>query len=158
MAAPAASVRVTPGGIFLPDGYQSFLVVALDTDLSIWEKSGGSLGLDGGEPINITTMHNVLWRTMFLRQLITSTEFNVTGAYDPALLTQLLAVLNVPTTITRVFGDGTTVAFYGGLRNAQFGDLVEGQQPEVTITVTPTNYDHINHVEAGPTVVSAAGT
>jgi len=158
MAAPTPSARVTPSGRKLFDGYQSFITIALDTDISFWEKTVKGPGMDGGDAIDQTTMHNLDWRTFFPRALITLTEMTITAAFDPAVFTQLMAVLNRPTTITRKYCDGSTLAFYGYVRMAEDGDHTEGEQPEMTITIQPTNYDHTNNVEADPVLTSVSGT
>jgi len=142
----------------LEDGYQSLVTIAADTNIDFWEKTSQPPGLDGGEPIPITTMHNVLYRTFVARELITLTPISFTAAYDPAVYDQILAVLNVHTTITVSFSDGSTIAFYGYLQKFEAAALVEGTQPEATITIVPTNYDPVNHVEAGPVVTSVTGT
>lgn len=158
MAAPTPGTRIAPGGIKLKDGFSTVITFSGDTDVSIWEKSVKPPGIDGGDAIEQTTMHNTNWRTMAPRQLKTLTEFSVTGAYDPAVYTQILNLINVENTITVRFPDGSTLAFYGFLKTLEFADLVEGTQPEVTATVVPTNFDPVNHVEAAPVLASVAGT
>lgn len=158
MAAPTPTVRVTPVGIKLEDGYQSKLTFGNDPDLSLWEIAVGTPSIDGGDVITTTTQHNAIWRTMAFRSLKTLGEFDTTFAYDPAVYEQLDDIVNEPTTVTRLYPDGSTLAFYGGLRVAEFDDLVEGEMPTGTATVTPTNWDHVNRVEAGPALASVAGT
>lgn len=157
-AAPVATVRQTPTGIKLEDGYRSTITFANDPNLSLWEIGVGTPGVDGGDPIDTTTMHNSTYRTMAARALKTLTEFTFTAAYDPSVYSDLEAAINVETTVTRTFPDGSTIAFYGFLRMVEFDDLVEGEMPTCTATVTPTNWDPVNKVEAGPTVTSVAGT
>lgn len=157
MAAPSATPRVDPAGLLLEDGYRSVITFATDTNLELWEKTVQPPGMDGGDAIDITTMHNDVWRTAASRALVTLTDSTAVCAYDPVCYTSLLALLNVHTTITHTFPDGSTVAYYGFLRSVEFAELVEGTQPEVTITITPTNRDS-SGVEYGPTVVSVAGT
>jgi hypothetical protein len=158
MAAPTPSARVSPAGIKLKDGFKTVITFAADTDISLWEKNVTPPGIDGGDAVAQTTMHNVTWRTMAPRQLKTLTDFKVTAAYDPAVYTQILAIVNVETTVTVTFPDGSTLAFYGFLKTLEFADLVEGTQPELTATVVPTNFDPVNHVEAAPVLASVVGT
>lgn len=157
MAAPTPTARVTPAGKLLPDGYQSLTTFSLDTNIDIWEVEMTPIGLDLGEPINITSQHNVAWRTMFLRQLITATPQTIRGFYDPELYSQILAMRGINQTITQDYYDGTTVCYYGGVTRVEFGPLVEGTVPEVTITITPTNRDSTG-AEYGPVVTSVTGT
>lgn len=158
MAAPTPTTRVTPGGIKLKDGYRALVTFATDTDFSIWEKSVTPPGLDGGEPIEQTTMWNDQLRTFSPRALITMMPHSFVGAYDPALYTQALSLINVETTITVRFKDGSTLAFYGFLQKFEPQELTEGSQPLAAVTVVPTNYDHVNNVEAAPVLTSVAGT
>jgi hypothetical protein len=158
MAAPTPTPRVTPTGKYLDDGHQTLVTFARDTNVNLWEKSVTPPGIDGGDEIDVTTMHNVLWRTTRPRQLQTLTEMTFTAAYDPNIYTQVLALVNQDDTITVTFLDGSTVAFYGYLKSFTPDAATEGEQPEATVVVVPTNWDATNSVEAGPTVTEVAGT
>jgi hypothetical protein len=92
------------------------------------------------------------------RRLKTLTEFEMTAAYDPSLFTAALALINVKTTVTVTFPDGSTLAFYGFLQKIEFSELVEGEQPECTITVVPTNQDPTTGAEEAAVLTSVAGT
>ena len=158
MAAPVATLRQDPTGIKLDDGYRTLVTFATDPDICFWEKEVTPPGLDGGDAVETFTMHNDRWRTMAPRALITMTEFELTCAYDPAIYTAALALVNVKTTVTVQFPDGSTLAFYGYLRTFEPDALSEGEQPEATITVQPTNADPQTGAEEGPVLVSVAGT
>lgn len=158
MAAPTPTARTTPGGIKLKDGYRASVTFATDTDFSIWEKSVTPPGLDGGEPVDQTTMWNDALRTTAPRALITMMPHSFSGAYDPAAYTQALALINVETTITVTFKDGSTLAFYGFLQRFEPQELSEGTQPLASVTIVPTNFDPVNKVEAAPVLTSVAGT
>lgn len=158
MAAPTPTTRGTPAGIKMKDGYQCLITISGNTTVSFWEKTVTPPGVDGGDAIDQTTMHNVDWRTFASRSLMTLTEAKTKAAYDPNLYTQLLTLINVEGTITVTFMDGSTLAFYGYLRNAQPAEVSEGTQPEIDITIQPTNFDPTNKVEAAPVLTSVAGT
>lgn len=158
MAAPTPTTRATPAGIMLRDGFSSKVTIGIDPDISVWEKTAKPPGIDGGDAVDQTTMHNTDYTTSAPQYLKTLTESTFKFSYDPAIYTQLMAVINVRTTITQSFRDGTTVAYYGFVQKAEFDELVRGTQPEGTMTIMPTNWDHINSVEAGPTVTSVAGS
>lgn len=158
MAAPVATVRLDPTGIKLEDGYRSLITIAADVDINLWEIAVGTPGIDGGDAIETTTMHNDDWRTFSPRDLMTLTEFTFTFAYDPQCYTECQNAVNLRTTITRSFRDGSTVAFYGFLKGIEFDPAVEGEMPTGTATIVPTNWDPTNRVEAGPAVVSVAGS
>lgn len=158
MAAPTPTARGTPSGIKLKDGYQSLITFAASTTISLWEKTVTPPGLDGGEPVVQTTMHNTQWRTMAPRALITMTPHTFTAAYDPAVYSSILSLLNVETTVTVTFKDGSTLAFYGFLQKFEPAAMSEGTQPEATVTICPTNFDYVNKVEAAPVLTSVSGT
>ncbi len=157
-SAPTAVARGTPEGIFLKDGYQTLVTIGNDATLEIWEKSVTPPGLDGGEPVETSTMHNTTYRTMGSRTLITLTPITFTAAYDPEMYDTLLAVINAETTITVTFPDGSTLAFYGYVQKVEPGELVDGTQPEVTVTVQPTNQDPTDRSEQAPVLVETSGT
>ena len=158
MAAPATTPRSAPGGIKLDDGFSTKIAFERDPDVSFWEVTVQPPGVDGGDPIDTTTMHNLNWRTMAARALKTLTESSVTARYDPAVYTQILELINIPGAITVHFPDGSTLDFYGFLQTFEVGDHAEGEPPEATLTIQPTNYDPDNDVEAAPVLTSVAGT
>lgn len=155
---PTPSERPTPLGIKLDDGYQTLVTIAADTDISFWEKTATPPGVDGGDAIETTTMHNTVWRQMASRALRTLTEMTVTAAYDPDVYDEIQAVTNLETTITVTFPDGSTLAFYGYVRSTEFGELAEGTQPEMTVTIQPTNTDPNDRTEQAPVMTEVEGT
>jgi hypothetical protein len=158
MAAPVTTVRSLPAGIKMDDGFSTVIAFARDPDIEFWEKQVQPPGVDGGDAIETTTMHNILWRTMAPRQLRTLTEFTITAAYDPVLYNSILNILNISDSITIHFPDGSTLDFFGYLKFFEPGEHVEGEQPEATITIVPTNFDFANDVEADPVLTEVAGT
>src|SRR5688572_8154423 len=141
MAAPTPTARQTPSGIMLRDGHSSLVTIGADPDCSVWEKTVNPPGVDGGDSIEQTTMHNDDWRTFAPRSLKTLTESTFKASYDPIYFTQLLLLINVRTTITITWREGSTLAFYGYLKAFIPDELAEGTQPEATVTILPTNWD-----------------
>lgn len=158
MAAPTPTVRGTPAGRKLKDGFKSLITFANNTTIKFWEKTLKPPGIDGGEKIEQTTMHNTTYHTFAPQALKMLTDGTAKVAYDPAVFTQIVAICNQETTITVTFSDGSTWAFYGFLQKFEPDDLVRGTQPEATVTFVATNYDNANNVEAGPAVVDVIGT
>lgn len=156
--APSPTPRTTPTGIKLDDGYQTLITPAANADVNFWEKTVKPPGLDGGDPTNTTTMHNVTYRTQSPKALITMTEMTLTVAYDPVMYTEALALINVETTYTVTFPDGSTLAFYGYLQSFEPGDHTEGEQPEATITIQPTNQDPTDGSEQAAVLTNVTGT
>lgn len=158
MGAPTTTVRQTPAGIYLDDGFSTKIAFAADPDISFWERTVQPPGIDGGDPIETVTMHSVAWRSKRARALKTLTESTLTVAYDPALYTQIVALVNVEGSITVHFPDTSELDFFGFLQKFEPAELQEGEFPEATITICPTNWDPVANVEAGPVLTSATGT
>lgn len=158
MAAPTATVRTTPTGKFLGDGHSTKIAFSRNAGVNLWEKTVKPPGIDGGDPVDVTTMHNITWTTLNPRKLRTMTESTFTAAYDPVVYTEILSLVNAEGSVTVIFPDGSTLAFFGYLQKFEPNDNKEGEQPEATCTIACTNYDPTNDVEAGPVLASVAGT
>jgi hypothetical protein len=158
MANPVVTPKGTPVGFKLGDGYQTLITMQLKPNIQLWEVTVKPGGFDGGEKVDTTTMHNLKWRTMAPRHLYTLTDMSTTCAYDPDFIPDLLSVLNVQQAITTYFPDNSAIAFFGFLQKAEFQDNKEGAMPLADVVFTPTNWDYVNGVEAGPVFVPAAGT
>ena len=158
MAAPVATVRGTPTGIKLVDGFPSKITFALLPNVELWEKSVKPPGIDGGDGIPQTTMLNTKWHTFAPRKLLKLTDATAKCAYDPSCYQSLLSIININTTVTVTFGDGSTLAFFGFLKMFDVSELAEGAQPEATVTIFPTNFDPVNRTEEPPVLTSVPGT
>lgn len=158
MAAPPTTERSTPAGIPLDDGFSTLFAFAADADISIWEKEVTPPTISGGELIDITTMHNTTWITKVPQQLLTLGESSFLAAYDPDCYNQLVAIVNLNRGITIHFPDGSTLDFWGVLREVGPQRIARNNQPEIEVTVEATNWDYANRVEAAPVLTSVAGT
>lgn len=150
MAAPVATARVTPTANKPADGFKALITIALDPDIEFWETSITPPGYDGGDPVDTTTQHNNTVRTKAPRDLIDMTDMTSVGLFNPTIYTSIRAVINKPTTITILWPDLSTLAFYGFVRVFAPGDLTEGGRMEGTITVTITNQDPATGAEELP--------
>lgn len=161
MAAPDTTARVAPVGIAFTDPFPTTIAFALDSNVSFWEKSITPPGIDGGDMIDTTTMHNTTWRTGHPRSLVSLTEFSLVASYDEAVYNQIFALCNSNGSITIHFPDLSTLDFWGYLRVFAPGDNAEGgDQPTASITVTPTNFDTTTgeNAEATPVMTVSTGT
>lgn len=158
MPAPVAVARQAPNGVKLKDGFASFISFANNPDIAFWEKTVKPPGIDGGDKIDQTTMHNVDYRTYAARYLVDITDSTVTAAYDPAFWADILSQVNTPTTVTVEFPDGSTLAFFGYLKMFDPQELVDGEQPEAQIEIVATNVDPVSCQEFGPVMVEGQGT
>lgn len=158
MAAPAATTRVQPTGKKLENGKTCKVTFSLDTNLNVWEIAVTPVGWDGGEPINISDQWNTRYQTKAFRALIEGTDGQFTFHYDPVCRNELVAMINIPQTITFLYPDGSTDAYYGAIRSVSFDAMEDGTDPKGTLTFTPSQYDTTNDVEAAPVLVEVAGT
>lgn len=159
--APTTTARVAPPGRKLEDGKgptRATLAFASDPNVNLWEIEVGVPGFDNGDAIDTTTQWNSTWRTFAARVLFTLTEFTVVGAYDPALLTEILALKGVEMAMTLHFPDDSTYDFFAFIRTMEFDAMTEGTMPRATLTIQPTNTDPATGAEEGPVLTSSAGT
>jgi hypothetical protein len=158
MAAPTITARTLPDRPKIKDGFKTTIAFSQAPALCFWEEGVKPPGVDGGDPIPQTTMHNTAWRTAAPRQLKTLTEITVTVRYNPRLYHDILTAINREDSITVHFPDLSSLAFYGYLKSFEANELKEGEPPTGTISIIPTNYDYTNGVEAAPVYSSPAGT
>lgn len=160
MAAPTPTPRTLPTGWKMPEGFRSLITFSGKPALNIWEIETKPPGIESGEPINTTTQHNINWRTFWLPFLKTLMPVTVKFAYDPdVILTDIYYLCGRnDQTLTFLFPENSTIAFFGGMQKAEFDNLKEKEFPTGTMTIVPTLTDTTsNNAEAGP-VFSSAGT
>lgn len=148
------TARTAPVGTFLDDGFSSKIAFAADPDISFWEKTIKPFGVDGGDPIDTTTMFNTTWRTSALRQLKTGTAISGTAAFDPQVLDQLIALINVEGWFTILHPNGDTWDVVGGLKSFDPPAYSEGEFPLASFEIVPTFT--LAGVETDPVFTEAA--
>lgn len=158
MAAPTPTARVLPDGRLLQGGFKSLITLARDTNIKFWEKTVQPPSLDGGEPIDFSTMHNTRYHTKAPRSLIDMGPVVAVCEYDPKVYDEIRESINEPTTVTVLWKDGSTLAFYGWLQKFETAAMEEGAAPEATVTICPSNWDYVNDVEAAPVLTEVSGT
>lgn len=158
MAAPTATARVLPTAIRLDDGFQSVVTFSENPSLAIYEKSVQPPAMDGGDPIQTSTMLNSAYETKKPQCLVGHDDGSVVAAYDPAVLSDIQDMINVEQAITYTYPDGSQYIHWGYIRRAEPSPLVKGEQPEITLTIVVTNWDPIHCVEAGPVFVDGTGS
>jgi hypothetical protein len=121
------------------------IAFAADPNLSFWETVVGAPGIDGGDPVPTTTMHNRSVRTLAPRRLKSHTAFQVQGKFGGATIDQVYALINVNGWITVHWPDETNYSFPGYLKSFQPGQSQEGNPLEGVIEIVPTM--QINGVE-----------
>ena len=156
--APPTTARGTPTGNAMTDGFPVKIACVNAPTISFWEKAVMEPGIDGGDPIPTSTMFNVKWHTAAPRVLLKSTDATGTAAYEPAVLTQILAQINVPQGWTVTFPNGDTYSWWGWLQSFVPDTNEEGKQPEAKFKVNVSNVNPTSGAEEGPVLVSAGGT
>ena len=141
--------------IGMSDGYQTLVSFASDTTVLMYEKTVTPPGLDGGGEIDITTMLNAVYRSKSPKSLKTVTEAGFTASYDPAVLSEILALVNVNNLITVTMPTGATWAFWGWLNTFTPGEHTEGEQPIATVQIIPSNVNG-SGVETAPVYTPAS--
>ena len=148
---------------FIQDGFYTWITFSLGAvDTLLRERSVQPPGMDGGAPVDTTTMRNNDWRTANPRFLKGLDTFSATCSYDPVAYGSFLDMINVNQQITVTFPSpdggvtpGKTLIFWGFLKSFKPAALQEGTFPLATVEVTPTNHDNSNN-EASPTGTAMA--
>lgn len=133
------TARITPVGKHLDDGFSTKIALAADPNVSFWERSVKPPGIDGGDPIDVVTMFNSVYRTSAPRSLISLTDVSGSAAYDPNVFDQIIALVNVNGWITAIHPNGDTWDFVGYLRLFDPPEHQEGEFPLASFTIVVTN-------------------
>lgn len=158
MAAPTVTNRGTPAGERLPNGYQSFFAFSRNPTISLWEMELTPPGIDGGDPVQTSTQHNEEWETMAPAALKTLTEHEFTAAYDPRVYDDILDLINQPDSITNHFPDTSSLVYWGYLKSFEPDSLSNGEMPQASCTIVPTNTDPTTGEEEPPVYTAGTGT
>lgn len=158
MANPSTTTRQTPSTNPLENGHATKVTFSRLPNFSLWEREVGMPGPDSGEPINVSTMHNVTWETFVFGALIDMTAFDVTGGWNPRCYTDVInTLLRENDSITIRMSNGATIDFWGGMTKFQPQPKKKNEFPMATATIKPTNRDNLS-AEAGPVITLVNGT
>jgi len=151
--------RGTPTGTMLNNGYQSLVAFTENATLGVWEKEVTPPGLDSGDKIDVTTMHNTTYKTFVHQALVEVTDSGMTCAYDPGQLSALVTLLtdasNTNQLISYHYPDGSSWDVYGFLKSFTPETLSNGTQPQATVTIVHTNLNIADPpVETAPAYVA----
>lgn len=101
-------------------------------------------GLDAGGEITQTTMRNQRYRTSLGKKLITLARVQVKVAYDSRAYAQVISILGSNRAITLTFPDNSTLVFYAIVDKFTPDALKEGDRPEATLELVPSNMSTSN--------------
>lgn len=138
----------------LKDGMSTLISFAENPTIELEEIETTPPGIEGGGPIDISTMRNSEVRTNWPKKLKTVTPASVTVAYNPAIYASMLAMINVNQLITNTFSDGSTLAWWGYVDGFKPSSNKEGDRPTAELTVQPTNVNDAGE-ETLPVLVEA---
>jgi hypothetical protein len=141
MTAPTPTTRGTPTGTMLENGYQSLITFEDNATIGLYEKTTTPAGLEGGDKIDITTMHNTDYKTYAAQALSEMSDGQMTVGYDPSQLTAINTLINEAQVITQTFSDGSSWCYYGYLKSFTPAQLANGTHPEATCVIVTTNRD-----------------
>ena len=162
MSLPSPTVRNTPPIAPMKDGHRSMFTFANAATISVWEKGMKPMGMDGGDMIDVNTMHTGTWFQQWPRAIIRTTPLNVRVGYITSQYPIIRQQINVNQAITQWFPSSHWVTFYGVLRLFDPEEMVEGTQPEAQMVLEATHWDPVGNVEHGPawgtSGVSGTGT
>lgn len=159
MANPVTTVRQTPGGIQLKEGFPVKVSFARDPDFEMAEKSVKPPMVNGGEAIDITTQFNNLLRTKYPRTLHELGPISGRSAYNPkAFASARSNLVNQNGSVTCRWADGSTLDLFAFLRVFDPQEMSEGAQPEAAYEIEISNYDNATNAEVGPVYTDVAGT
>jgi len=133
------TARTTPSGNHLEDGFVSKIAFAADADVSLWEISVTPPGIEGGDPIDITTMFNTTYVTKEAGQLLDVTDAGMECAYDPLCYDQIIALINQTGWVTVHYSNADTIDFIGYLRSFVPGAMTRNEMPVATCVIVATN-------------------
>jgi len=108
-------------------------IVLVNQALVFYEKDVTPSGLEGGDPINITTNDNTAQHTQAARTLSIPTQASATVTYDVSDEAAYFAAVDVSDDVRTDYPDDTTTLEAGWLRSFIPNQTQEGEQPTAAV-------------------------
>jgi len=140
--------------MILEDGFSTKITFTDFASVAFSEREVTPPSIQGGGPINTTTMDNTAWRTAAAKKLKQLTESGMTVTYDAVMLSDIQAMINHNQLITVNIADGSLFKFWGFVDQFNPGPMSEGNQPTATVRIEPTNRNAAG-VETAPSFTAA---
>ena len=99
-------------------------------------------GIAGGGENDTSSMRNIEWRTKQPKSLKSLTDSAITVFYDPAILDELVATVNVNQSIVITYPDDSTLTFWGWIDEWSPNPQVEGEPPTADMTIVASNQNN----------------
>jgi len=141
-------------GTMLSDGFSTTVTLSTSDVTFIEETKVKPIGVDGGDPIPRTTMLNSAYRTQKPPTLKGHTSLKMTVRYDPQVLTEIHAAVNVNQSIVLSHPDGQTWTFWGWLKSFEPNDNEEGAEVTAEVEFIVSNLNG-SDVETAPVRAAA---
>lgn len=149
----------TPAGVRIRNGHSTRFALANAPTISLWIVSLTPPGVEGGELIPTTTMHNTALRTMAAQSLKTMTPMTMRCAYNAAVIDNLFAQVNNEQSGTLHFSQSSgSWDFFCAITNFAPDEIVENAMPLASVTIGLTNTDPLTGAETSPDYRTASGT
>lgn len=142
MSLPANEVR-------LDDGFSTTIELENAPTIKLYEKQVTLPAINGGGPIETTTMRNLAYRTRSPKKLKTLGPINAVCAYATEAIPTLFAQIQVNQRIMISFADGSKLTIWGWLEEFTPAAFSEGEQPTATVVFQPSLHDN-DGVEVAP--------
>ena len=137
----------------MTDGFATLIGFADDSDVQMEEVEVTPPGMSMGGPIDVSTMRNTTYATRWPKSLKELTPMSLVVAYDPAFLTEILAMLGSNQLITLTYPGDEQESFQGFIDEFSPNAHVIGERPTAEMTIVPTLLND-SLVETAPTVPS----
>lgn len=135
---------------FLKNGFSTTISFSDSSTALLKNVEVTPFGIDGGNEIDLTTMSNTAYMTYAAAALKKLTEAAAVCAYDPAVLSPILSLINDNQLITiHLPGGSHTWAFWGYLKVFKPNANKINERPTAEITLVCTNMNN-SDVETAP--------
>lgn len=148
---------MAPTGNMLTDGFSTIISCTYNPSVKFWEMEVDPPGVEGGGGKKVTTMRATAWHQKAPNVLKDLTDAGAKVGYDPAVLADIYALINVNTQWTITYPDGATEVFTGWLDSFKRGTMVEGEVPTADIVIIPSNRNG-SGTETAPTATAGTTT
>jgi hypothetical protein len=110
-------------------------IVFVNGGVTVYEKNVTPGGIEGGDPIDITTNDNTSLRSFAPRTLATETPINLEVTYNQTDKAALEALANTSDDIRTEYPDNTTELTSGWIRSVIANQATSGEQPTANLVV-----------------------
>ena len=146
---------MAPSGNMLTDGFSTIISCTANPSIKMWEMEVDPPSIEGGGGKQVSTMRNTAWHTMAPNVLKKLGEGGAKVGFDPAVYSQIVALINVNTSWTITYPDGATEVFLGWMDSFKRNTFTEGEVPTADVVFIPSMRNGAG-TETAP--VATAGT